>query len=405
MTESKRENKNGNKRENKTEDRAGFGGPLYRKLREYGESDYYGFHMPGHKRQLGSFENPYKFDITEIDGFDDLHHPERDGVLTRAQERAAGLYGAEETHFLVGGSTAGILSAISGCTRRGGRILMARNCHRSVYHAAELGGLEAEYLYPQQIASPGINGPVLPEDVERALAEKEAFSEQEKGQDARKAAGWFQAVVITSPTYDGICSDVRAIAKICHRHEVPLIVDQAHGAHFPFSDYFPEDAVSAGADVVIHSVHKTLPSLTQTALLHIQGRLADRERIRHFLSVYQSSSPSYILMASIDACMELLETKGEALFREHAQLLEIFREGCRDLEALRLYGAERAPYFDRSKLLICHGTGGNYGRQAFRASSGAVPSAAGDVRAGLRGGNRQHRGHGKRLCPPEPGAS
>ena len=119
-----------------------------------------------------------------------------------------------------------------------------------------------------------------------------------------------------------------------------------------FSDYFPEDAVSAGADVVIHSVHKTLPSLTQTALLHIQGRLADRERIRHFLSVYQSSSPSYILMASIDACMELLETKGEALFREHAQLLESFREGCRDLEALRLYGAERAPHFDRSKLLI-----------------------------------------------------
>ena len=352
MTESKRENKNRNKGENKTEDRAGFGGPLYRKLREYGESDYYGFHMPGHKRQLGYFENPYKFDITEIDGFDDLHHPEKDGVLTRAQERAAGLYGAEETHFLVGGSTAGILSAISGCARRGGRILMARNCHRSVYHAAELGGLEAEYLYPQQIASPGINGPVLPEDVERALTEKAAFSEQEKGRYAREAAGWFQAVVITSPTYDGICSDVRAIAKICHRHEVPLIVDQAHGAHFPFSDYFPEDAVSAGADVVIHSVHKTLPSLTQTALLHIQGRLADRERIRHFLSVYQSSSPSYILMASIDACMELLETKGEALFREHAQLLEIFREGCRDLEALRLYGAERAPYFDRSKLLI-----------------------------------------------------
>ena len=352
MMESKRESEKENKRENKTEDRAGFGGPLYRKLREYGESDYYGFHMPGHKRQLGYFENPYKFDITEIDGFDDLHHPEKDGVLTRAQERAAGLYGAEETHFLVGGSTAGILSAISGCARRGGRILMARNCHRSVYHAAELGGLEAEYLYPQQIASPGINGPVLPEDVERALAEKAAFSEQEKGQDARKAAGWFQAVVITSPTYDGICSDVRAIAKICHRHEVPLIVDQAHGAHFPFSDYFPEDAVSAGADVVIHSVHKTLPSLTQTALLHIQGRLADRERIRHFLSVYQSSSPSYILMASIDACMELLETKGEALFREHAQLLESFREGCRDLEALRLYGAEQAPHFDRSKLLI-----------------------------------------------------
>ena len=113
------------------QEKRNFGGPLYRKLQAYGESDYYGFHMPGHKRLLGQFENPYRFDITEIDGFDDLHHPEEDGILTKAQERAARLYGAEETHFLVGGSTAGILSAISGCTRRGGRILAARNCHRS----------------------------------------------------------------------------------------------------------------------------------------------------------------------------------------------------------------------------------------------------------------------------------
>ena len=342
----------------------GFGGPLYRKLQAYGESDYYGFHMPGHKRIMGNFENPYRFDITEIDGFDDLHHPETDGALKKAQERAARLYGAEETHFLVGGSTAGILSAISGCVRRGGRILAARNCHRSVYHAIELGNLKAEYLYPQQISSLGINGAICPEDVEKILQDKRQSGEKD---------GPIQAAIITSPTYDGVCSDVKEIADICHRHGIPLIVDQAHGAHFPFSDYFPEDAVSAGADVVIHSVHKTLPALTQTALLHIQGELADRERIRHYLSVYQSSSPSYVLMASIDACVDLLERKSRELFQEHVKLLSAFRENCRDLKTLYLAGddlaagclmetagkepegkgaAAGAYDFDRSKLLI-----------------------------------------------------
>ena len=363
------------------QEKRNFGGPLYRKLQAYGESDYYGFHMPGHKRLLGQFENPYRFDITEIDGFDDLHHPEEDGILTKAQERAARLYGAEETHFLVGGSTAGILSAISGCTRRGGRILAARNCHRSVYHAIELGNLKAEYLYPQQIPSLGINGAVCPEDVEKFLKEERQSGEKDRNtaaekwgaRDERSSEHPVQTVIITSPTYDGVCSDVRGIAEVCHRHGIPLIVDQAHGAHFPFSDYFPEDAVSAGADVVIHSVHKTLPALTQTAILHIQGRLVDRERIRHFLSVYQSSSPSYVLMASIDACVDLLERKGTELFRKHVKGLSAFRESCRDLKTLYLAGddmaagylaetAGREPEgngraagacdFDRSKLLI-----------------------------------------------------
>ena len=123
-----------------------FGGPLYEKLAAYGASDFYAFHMPGHKRLMGEFENPFQIDITEIDGFDDLHHPENDGVLTEAQRRAAQVFGAGETHFLVNGSTAGILSAISGCTKYGGTLLMARNCHRSAYHGAELRGLKTVYL-------------------------------------------------------------------------------------------------------------------------------------------------------------------------------------------------------------------------------------------------------------------
>ncbi|MGN8801446.1 aminotransferase class I/II-fold pyridoxal phosphate-dependent enzyme [Candidatus Merdisoma sp. HCP28S3_D10] len=313
-----------------------FGGPLYRKLADYGASDFYAFHMPGHKRLIGEFENPFHMDITEIDGFDDLHHPEAEGILTEAQRRAARVFGAEETHFLINGSTAGILSAISGCTKQGGTLLMARNCHRSAYHGAELRGLKTEYLYPQYLEELGINGAVLPEDVEKALNEKKEI----------------QAVMIVSPTYDGVCSDVERIAAVCHSFGVPLIVDQAHGAHFRFSEYFPEDAVSAGADVVIHSVHKTLPSLTQTALLHVQGKLVDRERIRKFLSVYQSSSPSYVLMASIDACVDLIEREGRELFEQHVRKLRMFRENCRDLKMLYLAGADRGSDFDRSKLLI-----------------------------------------------------
>lgn len=351
-----------NRQDKNRQDR--FGGPLYEKLAAYGASDFYAFHMPGHKRLMGEFENPFQIDITEIDGFDDLHHPEADGVLTEAQNRAARVFGAEETYFLVNGSTAGILSAISGCTKQGGTILMARNCHRSAYHGAELRGLKTVYLYPQYISELGINGAVLPEDVENALRNQTQI----------------QAVMMVSPTYDGVCSDVRQIADICHRYGVPLIVDQAHGAHFPFSEYFPEDAVSAGADVVIHSVHKTLPSMTQTALLHVQGELANRERIWRFLSIYQSSSPSYVLMASIDACVDLIERDGEELFEKHVRELKAFRERCRDLKWLYLAGldsetggawqpeAKKAEFgqttdFDRSKLLIS-------ARRANRAGAG-----------------------------------
>ncbi len=316
-------------------------GQLYEKLEAYGQSDYYGFHMPGHKRRMGYGENPYQIDITEIHGFDDLHHPEQQGLLVQAQERAARLYGAEETHFLVNGSTAGILSAVCGCTSLGGQLLMARNSHRSAFHAAELGSLHVSWLYPHILEKLWINGGISPEDVEKSLCENPGI----------------EAVFVTSPSYEGICLDVKALAECCHRHGVPLIVDQAHGAHFPFSAYFPEDALKAGADVVVQSIHKTLPALTQTALLHMQGELADRQRIRHYLSVFQSSSPSYILMASIDSCMELLEQKGAVLFEEYVQRLEAFRRNCRSLKRLRLLGGETAGKgavcdFDRSRLVI-----------------------------------------------------
>ncbi|MBD9157039.1 MAG: hypothetical protein EGQ17_01905, partial [Lachnospiraceae bacterium] len=296
-------------------------------------------------------------------------------------EWASCLYGSDRTWYLVNGSTCGLLSAISAAVSHGGKILVSRNCHKAVYHGIYLNHLEAVYVYPQQVPGLGIQGGILPEDVENALqksiiekkqqadgkTEKDSGGDREKNQNRIQTD--IQAVMIVSPTYDGVCSDVRRIAGICHRYGVPLIVDQAHGAHFPFSEYFPEDAVSAGADVVIHSVHKTLPAMTQTALLHVQGEIANRERIRKFLSIYQSSSPSYVLMASIDACVDLIERDGEELFAKHVRELKNFRESCRELKWLYLAGldsekdgtwqseAKTAEFgqtadFDRSKLLI-----------------------------------------------------
>lgn len=311
---------------------------LFEKLKEYADSDYLPMHMPGHKRRMGEIGNPFFIDITEIDGFDNLHHAE--GILLEAQKRAAALYHSEETHYLVNGSTAGILSAVSGCTSFGGKILLARNSHKSAYHASLLRGLHISCIYPQSEENMGINGMILPEAVEKALYEEEDI----------------QAVLITSPTYDGVVSDVRSIAGIVHRQGIPLIVDEAHGAHFPFSEHFPEDSVRCGADVVIHSLHKTLPTLTQTALIHLNGSLIDREKIRKYLTVYQTSSPSYVLMASLDNCVEWISGHPDAFERFWTEL-QLLREGLRSMRMLKLL---EIPGMDQSKILVsASGTGIN----------------------------------------------
>lgn len=306
---------------------------LYDKLEKYGDSDYYGFHMPGHKRNktLTGADLPYGIDITEIEGFDDLHHA--NGILEDAQRRAAALFGSQETHFLINGSTAGILSAILGCTGKGDKILIARNCHKSVYHAIFLNELEAVYIYPAFYRDKELNGPVDPEEIEAILDKNPEI----------------KAVMITSPTYDGVVSDVKAIAGIVHAHGIPLLVDEAHGAHFGFHPYFPENAITCRADVVIHSIHKTLPALTQTALIHINGDLVNREKIRKYLQIVQTSSPSYILMAGIDVCVKLLEEKRQELFDAYVERLEKTREELEKLRHLKILMTE---CFDRSKIII-----------------------------------------------------
>lgn len=316
---------------------------LLEQLKDYNASDNYPFHMPGHKRRvemgITSFPNPFSVDITEIDGFDNLHHAE--GILKVSMEMAASVYGADKTYYLVNGSTCGILSAICGCAGFGSRILVGRNCHKSAYHGILLNHLEPVYLWPE-VFGEGIQGGIAPEEVEEALAREKGIS----------------AVFITSPTYEGIVSDIKKIAEIVHRYEIPLVVDEAHGAHFPFGgEYFPASALREGADVVIQSLHKTLPSLTQTAVLHLKGNLVEPERIERYLRIFQSSSPSYVLLSSIDSCIRFMEREGRKLMGEYGERMEKWHKEAEKLKYLKLLsrdavGRNQIADWDRSKIVV-----------------------------------------------------
>lgn len=281
----------------------------------------------------------YGIDITEIEGFDNLHQPE--GILLELQREAARLYGAEESYYLVNGSTGGILSAVSAAVPFGGHILMARNCHKSVYHASYLRHLQTEYLYPGILAEYGIADAVTPSQVREAL---ERTPETD-------------AVLIVSPTYEGRLADVAEIAGAVHEKGIPLIVDEAHGAHLGLTEGTWQNSCQAGADLVIHSVHKTLPALTQAGLLHVNGELIDRGLLRRFLRIYQTSSPSYPLMASIDNALQYTEKFGNDAFARFRFFYERMTEKLSACRSLKILIGNREEQ-DTGKLVISvKGTG------------------------------------------------
>lgn len=307
---------------------------LLDKLKDYTASDVLPMHMPGHKRMVERFpwlaELGCGLDITEIDGFDNLNDPQ--GLFRDLELRAARLWGARESVCLVNGSTAGVLAAVRTALERGGELLLSRGCHKSVYHGAELTGAVTRYLTPEIDQDIGIWGPVTAKEVARKL---EAYPN-------------VRLVTVTSPTYEGVISDVAAIAQVCHSAGVPLLVDEAHGAHLGFGG-FPDSAVRCGADLVVHSLHKTLPSLTQTAILHIGGDLIDPADVRRNTAIVQSSSPSYLLTASIDGCVSYLEREGEAAAGQWFAALRDFYGSLCDLKNLSLLHMRHR---DPSKLVI-----------------------------------------------------
>lgn len=295
---------------------------LYNKLKKYSQSDIYPFCMPGHKRNftMPGIQDFYQADITEVPGFDNLHDPS--GIIMDVEDFLKDIYGLPNVLMSVNGSTAGILAAISAAPE--GSICVARNCHKSVFDGVSLARRKTYYTYPDElIKNSMIYGGADPFKIEELLNRHPDI----------------KAVVITSPTYEGFLSDIEFIAESVHRHNALLIVDEAHGAHFPYHDSFPVSAAYLGADIVVQSLHKTLPSLNQTALVFVADDPYLARRVRRMLSAFTTTSPSYGLLASIEYCVKWCLENEEA-FDEYVKMLNEFREKFSGLNSVKLIGNE-----------------------------------------------------------------
>ena len=321
------------------------------RLSQYSKSDMYPFHMPGHKRNMLAGQNPYAIDMTEVEGIDDLHDPEE--VIKSEQERIAKLYGSQSSYILVGGSTVGNLAAIYAVTGiENSSLLIQRNSHKSVYNGATLAHCQVDYVTPDQDQN-GIYQALTLEQIKEAVA-----------RTVERDGCPPKAMVITSPSYEGYHAPVKKIWEYCQENNIILIVDQAHGAHLGFHEIFKESAADC-ADICIQSLHKTLPALTQTALLHVNGQMVDRRRLRDALDIFETSSPSYVLMNSVSHCMNLLENRGQDLFDRYVEKLRNFYKSCGKLRHLKLL-EEKDDVKDPGKIVILTGGTGLSGIELAR---------------------------------------
>lgn len=316
------------------------------------------FHMPGHKGSTiykrfgyGDFlQNLMDCDITEIPGADNLFQAE--SVLRETMDRYRRLYNTKESYLLINGSSAGLIASILASVPKGGKLILARNCHKSIFNALSLADITPVYAYPETLEEQGISGGISPEEIKNCL---------DQHPDAA-------AVILPSPNYYGICSDISSIADIVHNYKLEsdkqriLIVDQAHGAHLNFfkEHNFPAAAEAAGADLVINSIHKTLASFTQTALLNVCTDRVDRYVLEDRLQAIESTSPSYPLMASLDINADLMEKHGKLLIDEWAQNLNWFYDYAeKEVPGLKIM---RHDMLDPTKLnldMSAYGLNGN----------------------------------------------
>ena len=312
---------------------------LYKNIKSYCKKSIVPMHMPGHKRRVGVIKNslPYDIDITEIDTFDNLQNPQ--GILKNCLEKSSKVFGSYRSFYSVNGGSCGVLVALKSYCNIGDKIILTRNCHKSVYNLVELLNLRCVYL-DVKTDEYGILKQVEFDEIKQTVLEN---------LDAK-------CVIITSPTYEGVISNVQKIANFLHKNNIPLIVDEAHGAHLFLRD---SSALQKGADIVLNSLHKTLPSLTQTALIHIGKKALNKEivaeKVANNLSIFQTTSPSYVLMSSIDECVEFLSKKGKKSFANLQENLAIFKQNVEGLKHLKIIGYNvKSNYFefDNTKIVI-----------------------------------------------------
>ena len=319
--------------------------PLLHALKKSAQKPHAAFYAPGHKQGKGCDRNiinligkdVFNADLPELPELDNLFAPE--GVIKKAQELAAKTFGADKTWFLVNGSTCGIMAAILATCGDGDKIILPRNIHQSAIAGLVLSGAIPIFVRPEYDRDAGLAYNVTPEAVRQALTEHPDT----------------KAVMMLHPTYQGICSDLQAIADLTHQHNIPLLVDEAHGAHFAFHDNLPPSAMSVGADLTVQSTHKTLSAMTQASMLHIQGTRVCGQRITKALQLVESTSPSYLLLASLDAARYQMATLGLELMNKTIALATEAKNRLATipyLSVLQPHTKAGCHHFDSTRLTI-----------------------------------------------------
>jgi arginine/lysine/ornithine decarboxylase len=315
--------------------------PLFEALVAHDKKSICSYHVPGHKNGMVDvmqanhyFKNILRIDATELTGLDDLHDPKT--CIKEAQMLTAQLYNTKASYFLVSGSTVGNLAMILSVCGENDKVLVQRNCHKSIIHALKLAGAKPVFLptvIDKQLAlAIGI-------DVERAC---EAIEEHNDS----------KAVILSNPNYYGHTTILRSLIKKAHEYRIPVLVDEAHGAHFSISDSFPTSALDEGADVVIHSAHKTLPAMTMGSYLHSNGELVDEEKVASYLRMLQSSSPSYPIMASLDIARYYAATLKEQGVTNLLKDIEEWKCGIEEIKHLYIVSPSVSVQVDPLKVTI-----------------------------------------------------
>lgn len=321
--------------------------PLFDAMEKYRGDSVYPLHTPGHKggrgaakelkELLGSKSLPY--DVSLMSELDDLHEPS--GCLKEAQEKAAVLYGADASFFAVNGTTGAIHAMLLAATRPGDKVLVPRNAHRSVFGGLFLGRLEPVYLLPDYDEDWQLSLQVTAEEIEQELKRTPGVS----------------AVLITSPNYYGLAADVEAIAAVCHQRGIPLLVDEAHGAHLGFHESFPPCALMSGADLVAQSTHKLLGALTQCSMLHVKSKFVSVEKVAQTMSMLTTTSPNYFLLASLDIARAQLAEDGRTMLQDALDAATLFRGHLEQIAGIKvlqneLVGKGGVVACDPTKLVI-----------------------------------------------------
>lgn len=308
---------------------------LYEALENHTKEAFISFHMPGHKSKDIAYIPDINDDITELSGMDDLHNPK--GIIKDSLILASKLYSSKVSFFSTNGSTASNMAAVNAVTDYKDTILICGSCHKSLFNIAKLKSLNIIEIKAKKLdAYPAVDAPVDPDEILKALRLNKEI----------------RAVFITSPTYEGIISDIKTISKIVHSFDIPLIVDEAHGSHLALSSHFPKSAIKNDADLVINSLHKNLPTFTGSSLLHIgKNSSISPALIQESLLLFLSTSPSYLLLASIDKCLNLIDEKGLILFDNLNKNLNKFYDLTKNLKNISLLNANNGIH-DKSRIVV-----------------------------------------------------